>query len=136
MINALNNSIPKKAGYYYAIFTFEGLWGNGGMQHVMLPDDLEASQEFLQIVESAYRHFGSVKTANLIKELIPKSKIWTIEIEKFADEEPPYPESQKIWNQIDKYDDVYEKTVESDRSAYNALLKDIHNNPLDYIKNP
>lgn len=135
VINALNNSIPIKAGYYYAIFTFEGLWGNGGMQHVMLPDDLESSQKFLEIVESAYRHFGAVKTASLIKELIPKSKIWTIEIEKFIDEEPPYPESQKIWDQIDKYDDIYEKTVESDKSAYDPLLEDIHNNPLQYIRN-
>ncbi len=131
--NALNDSIPKKAGYYYAIFTFEGLWGNGGMQHVMLPDDLESSQKFLQIVESAYRHFGSIKTANLIKELIPKSRNWTIEIEKFVEEEPPYPESQKIWDQIDQFDDIYENTVESDKNVWDALLEDIHNKPLDYI---
>lgn len=133
VINALINSIPKKSGYYYAILTFEGLWGNGGMQSVMLPDDLESSQTFLNIVESAYRHFGSVKTADLINDLIPKSKKWSMEIEKYIDEEPPYMESQKIWDQIDNYDDIYEKTIESDKSVWDALLEDIHNNPIDYI---
>jgi hypothetical protein len=48
IVDALKTSIPKKAGYYYAISQFEGLWGNGGMQHVLLREEIPQTQCFLK----------------------------------------------------------------------------------------
>lgn len=45
-IYTLKHLIPKKAGYYYVMFQFEGMYGNGGMQQVLLNEDIEQNQIF------------------------------------------------------------------------------------------
>ena len=131
MVDALRNTIPKKAGYYFAVFQFEGLWGNGGMQHVLLREELEQTQYLLKVTASGYEYFGSPKSASLVRELAKKTKVWMSKL-MAMDENTPDEKYEVIWQEVDKYDDVFDKFNEKESDWYEALLKDIHTNPEDY----
>lgn len=131
-VDALQTTIPKKAGYYFAIFQFEGLWGNGGMQHVVLREEIPQTQYFLKLAAEGYEHFGCPKTATLIRELAAKATPWMEQIKALNDTDAPDEKFQPIWSAVDAYDARYDKLCEEESGLYEALLKDIHQNPEDY----
>lgn len=131
MVDALQNIIPKKAGYYFAVFQFEGLWGNGGMQHVLLREELEQTQYLLKVAASGYEYFGSLKSASLVRELAKKTKVWMSKLMSM-DDSTPDAKYESIWREVDKYDDVFDNLNKVEGGWYEALLKDIHTNPKDY----
>ena len=131
MVDALRNKIPTKAGYYFAVFQFEGLWSNGGMQHVLLREELEQTQYLLKVTASGYDYFGKSKSASLVRELAKKTKVWMSTL-MAMNENTPDEKYEVIWQEVDHYDDVFDKLNEKESDWYEALLKDIHTNPEDY----
>ncbi|MGB0743158.1 MAG: DMP19 family protein [Opitutales bacterium] len=136
MVDALKTSIPEKAGYYYAISQFEGLWGNGGMQHVLLREEISQTQFFLNAAAEGYEHFDSPQVAMLIRDLAAKTISWMKQIKSLNDLDAPEEEFEPIWSEVDAYDDVFDKLLEEECGAYDALLKDIRTSPQDYTTKP
>lgn len=136
MVDALKTTIPKMAGYYYAITQLEGLWGNGGMQHVLLREEIPQTQFFLKKAAEGYEHFGSPRIARLIRELAAKTIPWMKRIESLKRKEAPDEDFEPIWAEVDAYDDVFEKLLEEKGGVYDALLKDLQKSPNDYTIKP
>lgn len=132
VVDALQTTIPKKAGYYYAIFQFEGMWGNGGMQHVVLREEMPQTQYLLKLTAEGYEHFGNPKTAALVRELAAKAIPWMEQITALNQADAPDEKFQPIWSAVDAYDARYDKLNEEEPGLYEALLKDIHQKPEDY----
>lgn len=135
VMDALQNRIPKKAGYYFCMSQVEGLWGNGGMQQVLLNDQTEPNQYFLRVVGDAYEYFGELRVAKLIRELAAKSIDWIEKIESLNQAEAPEEEFEPIWKEVDSYDDVFDKMLQTcEVNPYETLLEDIRKNPRDYVQ--
>lgn len=132
LVDALQTTIPTKAGYYFAILQFEGLWGNGGMQHVVLREELPQTQYLLKLAAEGYEHFGCPKTAALIRELAAKALSWMKQIKALNDAGALEEKFQPIWSAVDAYDARYDKLCEAEPGVYEALLKDIQQNPESY----
>jgi len=133
MVNALKVSIPKKAGYYYAISQFEGLWGNGGMQHVLLREEIPQTQFFLKNAAEGYDHFENPRVAKLIRDLAAKTIPWMKRIELLNSQGAPDDAFIPVWAEVDAYDDVFDKLLKEEGGAYGAVLSDLKKNPSDYI---
>lgn len=133
MVDALKTTIPKKAGYYYAISQCEGLWGNGGLQHVLLREEISQTQFFLKTAAEGYDYFDSPRTAKLIRELAAKTIPWMKRIELLSSQDAPYAAFESLWAEVDAYDKVYDELLKEESAVYKALLKDIKSNPNDYI---
>ncbi len=132
MVDALKNKVPKKAGFYFAISQFEGLWGNGGMQHVLLRYEIEQTQYLLDLTEQAYSYFGCPELSILVKELAKKTITWMKEVNFLNEVGSPIEKFQPIWDEVDKYDDIYDQLSEKEANWYDALLADIKANPEQY----
>lgn len=136
MVDALKTTIPTKAGYYFAISQFEGLWGSGGMQHVLLREEILQTQHFLKVAAEGYDHFQSPRVARLIRELAAKTIPWMKKIASLNEEEAPDESFKAVWAEVDVYDDVFDKLLEEEGGAYGALIRDIQQNPKDYTAKP
>lgn len=132
MVDALKNMIPERAGFYFAISQFEGLWGNGGMQHVLIRDEVEQTQYLLDLTVQGYEYFGCPELSNLVKELAKKTISWMNEINSLNATDAPDEQFQPIWDDVDAYDDVYEQLSEKEENWYDALLLDIKAHPEAY----
>ena len=133
MVDALKTTLPTKAGYYFAISQFEGLWGNGGMQHVLLNEQVPQTQYFLKVVADGYEHYDCPRVAKLIRELATKTSSWMKKIKSLNEKGASDEAFEAIWAEVDGYDDVFEKSLEVDGGAYEALRQDLRQNPKDYI---
>lgn len=132
VVDALQTTIPKKAGYYFAIFQFEGMWGNGGMQHVVLREEIPQTQYLLKLTAEGYEHFGNPKTAALVRELAAQAIPWMEQIIALNKADASEEKFQPVWSAVDAYDARYDKLNEEEPGVYEALLKDIHQKPEDY----
>jgi hypothetical protein len=129
---ALLDRVPKKLGYYYLIFRFEGLWGNGGMQAVGLDKAYDANARILTRTAEAFEFFGGKEVGALIREFVPVASKAQREIDAFNDgkAEATDAELARIWAGVDAYGERYE-ALQMDH--YQAILEDIHKNTQDWL---
>ncbi len=80
LLDGLTRRVPRKAGFYMAMFQFEGLWGNGGMQHALLREPVETNLKFLDLVAEAHTFFGSEQLTDLVRNLRGKTEGWMAEL--------------------------------------------------------
>ena len=132
IVDALKNTIPLKAGYYVAIEQFEGLWGNGGMQHVVLRDEVFQTQYLLGVAAEGYGHYKRPKTAALVRELSSKMPSWMKRIEELRRLEAPEDEWRAVWAEVDSYDLIFDGLVDEEGTVYTEMLADIQQYPADY----
>jgi hypothetical protein len=129
---AMLTRIPEKLGHYYLIFRFDGLWGNGGMQAVALDHDASLNSEILQRTVEAHRAYGNEETAALIEKLIPVASAAAMVLNNSEERDIPDAEMESIWATIDAFDAPYEQAGEGG-NIYEAMLKDMHQNPQQYV---
>ena len=125
--------VPKKLGYYYLIFRFDALWGNGGTQAVALDHGLEENKILLEKTAVAMQFYGFSQKAKLIKELIPVAYKAQVDADKLNDREASDEEFQPIWDKLDSFDQRYEDT-DRDRNIYRVILDDLKKSPSEYMK--
>lgn len=132
IVDALKNTIPLKCGYYFAIGQFEGLWGNGGMQHVVLRDEVVQTQHLLGVAAEGYEHYKRPKTAALVRELSSKMPSWMKRIEELRRREAPEDEWRAVWAEVDSYDVIFNGLLDEEGTVYTEMLADIQQYPADY----
>lgn len=132
IVDALKNTIPLKCGYYFAIGQFEGLWGNGGMQHVVLRDEVVQTQHLLGVAAEGYEHYKRPKTAALVRELSSKMPSWMKRIEELRRREAPEYEWRAVWAEVDSYDAIFNGLLDEEGTVYTEMLADIQQYPADY----
>ncbi|MEM7387454.1 MAG: hypothetical protein AAF514_21155 [Verrucomicrobiota bacterium] len=54
-------------------------------------------------------------------------------IEALAQREAPDQEIKVVLEEVDAFDEVFEKAIEEGGGTYGALLEDIHQHPEDYL---
>lgn len=120
--------VPKKLGYYYLLYRFDGLRGNGGMQAIVFDKEIEENKILLEKTAEAMDYYGFREKAKLIKELIPIG----YEAQKQSDEllarDAGDEEFEPIWGKIDAFDPRYDSADEG-RNMYQAILEDLKKNP-------
>lgn len=120
--------VPKKLGYYYLIYRFDGLWGNGGMQAIVFDKEIEENKILLKKTAEAMDYYGFREKVKLIKELIPIA----YEAQKQSDEllarDAGDEEFEPIWVKIDAFDPRYDSADEG-RNMYQAILDDLKKSP-------
>jgi hypothetical protein len=116
MRHALEKELSKAAANFYLVTTFTGMWGNGGMQHVLLcdPDEIADKQLELERTVEAFRYYGCKDTAAFLSDLIPKAAAWSKaigELNSRESESETIPETKfkKIWDEVDKLDEPFDK---------------------------
>jgi hypothetical protein len=133
MVDALKDTIPEKAGYYYAIFVLEGLWGNGGMTHLLLREETAQNQYFLKTAAKGYDYFQSPEVAEFIRMLAKKTVIWMKKIKALTKRDAPEEAFAPIIAEVEAYDAVFDQLLQKKSKVEKALLKDIRTHPEDYI---
>lgn len=129
---AMLDKVPKRLGYYYLVHSMVGSWGNGGMQAVALEYDAERNAELLRRRAEAYKFYGDEETAALIDKLIPVAMAATKSLDEAEKRAAPDSDLEKIWATIDAFDGLYDEA--SGRfDIYEAMLKDMHQNPGLYV---
>ena len=138
--HAVENHFSIRTSQWHFVTSFLGLWGNGGMQSVLLCEghEIEHKQWELKNTAEAFRAFGCKKTAEFIEHLIPKSAEWSKAIAKLNareanGEDIPEEEFDKIWSEVDKFDDPFDEGFEEDPDIYQAMTEDIRANPEEYL---
>ena len=118
---AVEHTLPECASMYYFVFNTLGMWSNGGMQQVLLceTDDIFLNRWELEQAVKAFKYYDYKETADLIKKLIPKSEKWSRAIGELNDRESKgekvsEAEFDKIWNEVDRLDDLFEQTYFKD----------------------
>jgi len=133
VVDALEATIPEKAGYYYAIFVLEGLWGNGGMTHLLLREETVQNQYFLKTAAKGYDCYQSPEVADFIRMLAKKTVTWMKKINALTKREAPQEEFAPIIAEVESYDAVFDQLLQKKSNVERALLKDIRTHPEDYI---
>jgi hypothetical protein len=138
--HAVESHLSTRASSFYFVITFIGLWGNGGMQHVLLcdPDEIDYKQWELKKVAESFRVFGCKQHAEFIDGLIPKSAKWSkaiSELNQREDRGEKVPEEafNKIWSEVDAFDDPFDKGFDGDPDIYEAMTKDFQQHPEKYL---
>jgi len=132
MVDALKNTIPQKAGYYYAVIVLERLWGNG-MTSVLLHEETAQTQYFLKIAADGYDHFQSPGVADFIRMLAKKTVTWMRKINALTKRNAPQEAFAPVVAEVEAYDEIFDQLLRKKSKVDKALLKDIHKHPEDYI---
>jgi len=139
--HAVELSLTKNSSRYYFITTFLGMWGNGGMQHVLLCDSDEISLKQWQLKQTveAFRYYGCKDTADFLTKLVLKSKTWSsaideLYIRELKSEDVKEKEFEQIWGEVDKFDELFGKGFPSDPNVYKEIIQDIRTNPESYVR--
>ena len=112
VVDALKNTIPIKAGYYYAIFVLEGPWGNGGMTHLLLREETAQNQYFLKTAAKGYDYFQSPEVAEFIRMLAKKTVIWMKKIKAMTKRDAPEEAFAPIIAEVEAYDAVFDQLLQ------------------------
>jgi hypothetical protein len=138
--HAVEEHLSQRAAYWHFVTSFLGLWGNGGMQHVLLCEgnEIPHKQWELKQTVAAFRTYGCTETADFIESLIPKAAQWAQAIADLNDREAngetiPEEAFDEIWSQVDAFDDPFDEGFESDPDVYEAMTKDVQTNPEQYL---
>ena len=139
---ALENSLGPHAVHWFFATNLLSLWSNGGMQEVLLcdPEYQDAKEWELNSAVAGFKAFGCSETAAFIEKLIPKSKEWSraiasLNAKEEAGETVAESEFERIWNEVDAYDLPFDEGFEGDPDIYEAMTRDIQNNPEQFLPN-
>jgi|688.fasta_scaffold536634_2 hypothetical protein len=130
-IVATTQLMPRKLAYVYCIRMLEGLFCNGGMQHVILGGRGTAwSDALLTISAEAYRYFESEEKGAVVSELRSKASRWITDCDSLSQQEADDSAFKVIWDEIDEYDFRFERAGET---KYEDIVADIKLRPADYL---
>jgi len=139
--HAVENHLSERAAHWHFVTSFLGLWGNGGLQAVLLcdPDEIDHKQWELKKTVEAFQAFGCKETATFIEGLIPKSAKWSKaigELNRREDEGEDVPEEafDKVWSEVDAFDDPFDEGFQGDPNVYGAMTKDVQQHPEKYLR--
>ena len=130
---ALRLRIPRKAGFAIAISQVEGLWGNGGTQHLVLRETVPQTRHLLGVAAAGYEHFGRPRLAQLVRELAAHAGRWMRHIEDLGLRQATDEEYAPLHAEVDAYDEVFAKLLDEEGNAYEAIAADIRARPHDYL---
>jgi hypothetical protein len=131
---ALRLRIPRKAGYAFAIFQIEGLWGNGGMQHAVLRGTVPQTRQLLGVAAAGYEHFGRPRLAKLIHEIAAHAGRWMRHLDELDHRRAADEEYAPLLAEVDSYDGTFATLLEEEGTAYEAIAADIRAHPHDYLR--
>jgi len=130
-VKAITKVFPKKLSYFYCIQMVEGLWGNGGMQQVVLAGrGLDWCEALLGTCAEAYAYYGDTVRAAVVSELRANAPRWNERLEELDRQEAPDSEFATVWKEIDAYDARFDI---GDLSCHERLLQDLHEHPGDFL---
>lgn len=124
--------MPRGLRYYFLIMRLDGLWGNGGMQAVALSDDPAGSWKLVEGAAEALRFHGSDGKANVLDELLAVAKVVEPKLQAAIERDAPESELQALWDQIDAFDDRYDK-ADPGIDVYARIVKHAHQHPNEYV---
>ena len=124
--------MPKGLRYYFLIMGLDGQWGNGGMQSVVLRDDPAGSWKLVEGAAEALRFHGSDGRAKVLDELLAVAKVVEPKMQAAIERDAPESELQTLWDQIDAFDDRYDK-ADPDIDVYARIVKHAHQHPDEYV---
>lgn len=138
--DGIENILSKNASRYWLVFDFIALYGNGGMQMVILtsPEELPFKKWQLRKTVEAFSYYKCHELAGFFENLIPKSIEWSNAIEALnkredAGETIPEAEFQKIWDMVDSNDEPFYKLLEK-KNIFEEIYKDIQKAPETYLQ--
>jgi hypothetical protein len=138
--DVLENHLTREAGHYFMVNSLIGLWGNGGMQQILLceGDEWEYKEWELKRMVEAFRNYKANNIASFIEGLISKGSIWVQKIAdlnrlEFHGETVEEAEFDKIWDEVNGYDHLFEKVLESEHDFDEYMRLDVMNHPEKYI---
>jgi hypothetical protein len=139
--HAVQNQLSERAAHWYFVTSFLGLWGNGGMQAVLLsdPDEIDHKQWVLKKTVEAFQAFGCKETATFIEDLIPKSAKWSKAIGELnrredGGEDIPEEAFDKVWSEVDAFDDPFDEVFQGATDVYETMTKDVKQHPEKYLR--
>ena len=124
--------MPRGLKFYFLIMRLDGQWGNGGMQAVVLSDDPAGSWKLVEGAAEALRFHGSHGKAQVLDELLSVAKVVEPKLQAALERNAPESELQGLWDQIDAYDDRYDK-ADPDIDVYARIVKHAHKHPEEYV---
>lgn len=124
--------MPKGLRYYFFIMGLDGQWGNGGMQSVVLSDDPAGSWKLVERAAEALRFHGSEGKAKVLDELLTVANVVEPKLRAAIERDAPESELQSLWDQIDAFDDRYDK-ADSEMDVYARIVKHAHQHPEEYV---
>jgi|GEM_PF-5868286 len=133
-LNALERHLPTNAADLHLIFQFDGRWGNGGMQAIILHDDPEYTLKFLELVSEAFRRQGCQPCADYVGKLREKTVAWTKTAKELEGTEGAEEDWEKLWGEIDAEDDSYDNLTQESPSPYETIANVLKANPKSFIE--
>jgi len=130
---AVKEHLPIPTADAYLIFQMEGLWGNGGMQLIVLDREPGYVPEFLALVAKAYERCGSPKKAKYITQLQKKSEAWEARTAQLEGKVGVDAEWEALWKEIDQEDEVFDAIREDGPTAYEVIEKELRTNPSSFV---
>ena len=131
---ALRTRIPRKAGYAFAIFQVEGLWGNGGMGHVVLRDTAAETRHLLGVAAAGYAHFGRPRLAQLLRDVAARTARWMRLVEELGHRQAAEVEFAALDAELSGYDAAFAKLLDEEAGVYEAIAADTRERPHDYVR--
>jgi len=125
--------LPIPTRDYYVIFSFDGKWGNGGMQSIVLNDDLDYTVAFLDATSQAFERYNCPKISVFVESLISKTKVWMARSDQLTAENASESAWEELWDEIDLLDEIYDNLSETSGSAYEAIALGIRENPSTFV---
>jgi hypothetical protein len=139
--HVVDTQLTEAAGFYYVTEMFYRMYGNGGMQDVLLIDDEFIEFELWQLrkVRDGFRYFGCKGQADFMESQMKNVVIWAREITRLIGlerEGVEVPESgfETVWHQIDALEPTWERIRDKDPFLYDQVLKDLKANPERYLR--
>lgn len=124
--------MPRGLRYYFLIMRFDALWGNGGMESVVLTDDPEGACQLVEATAEALRFHGSDERAGVLEELARVTRVVEPELRAALDRDAPASELRPLYDRITAFDERYDK---ADRSVnvYARIVRHAHAYPEEYV---
>ena len=129
---AMLKKVPRKLGFYYLVFRFEALCGEGGIRAVAVEYSPEENAEILRLTGDALRCFGDSKTAVLIDQLVPVSLSVSAKVSELEARNATDPELEAASRPVDVFDARFEEARQN-YDIFMPVLEDMHRHPEDYI---
>lgn len=131
-LHAITQVIPRKAAYYYAIYDYcYGTFNIDGAQALLLKEPHAINETFLKLAEEGFRFYGAKKSADFLKKVIPKTKVWMTQLAELESQQAEDAKYQLIWDEVDSYEGLMGDLF-ANEDPREAMIKDMKAHPREY----